>query len=517
MPEAQLSVLDAPREIAAIDIGSNSVRLVLYRLEGRAIWTVFNEKVLAGLGRDLSVTGQLSPDGAEQALTALKRFAAVIDGVKPMQTFVAATAAIREAEDGQAFCEKVAAETGLIIRVLSGEEEANYAALGVLAGMPDARGVAADLGGASLELSRVEDGAVGRGITLPLGPFTLEDKAGFDADRLRQTIARRLEPAADFRSDTLYAVGGAWRTLAQVHMNHNRYPLQIVHQYELRATEAKLIAQVVARSSRASLEKWPGVSKKRAETLPYAALVLEGLIDHLGLERIVISAWGVREGLLYETLDPETAQSDPLLAGCSALGARQGISPGLPGALFGWIRPILEALPEAFGQDRDLVLADAACRVADLGARLHPDHRVELAFGQVLRAPIPGQSHAERAYLASAVNARYGGGANTPEPNTVGRLLTEEQRTGARALGLAIRLACDLSGRAPQLLVNARVKIEGGALVLTASDGYADVLLGEQTRRRGKALAEIMGLKLDLQGRGDDHGGDRNRRLLLPL
>ena len=227
--------------------------------------------------------------------------------------------------------------------------------------------------------------------------------------------------------------------------------------------------------------------------------MLEGLIDRLGLERIVLSAWGVREGLLYEALDEEALRSDPLLAGCTALGARQGISPGLPGALFGWLQPIVEALPEAFSPERDRTLADAACRLADLGARLHPDHRVELAFDQVLRAPIPGQSHAERAYLATAVNARYGGGPGTPEPNTVARLLTEQQRTAGRALGLAIRLACDLSGRAPQLLVNAHIEVAGGVLVLSASDGYADVLLGEQTRRRGKALAESMGLKLDIR------------------
>ena len=152
-----------------------------------------------------------------------------------------------------------------------------------------------------------------------------------------------------------------------------------------------------------------------------------------------------------------------------------------------------------FDRARDAVLADAACRLADLGARLHPDHRTQLAFDQVLRAPVPGQSHAERAYLATAVNARYGGGASTPESRTVARLLTEEQRQGARALGLAIRLACDLSGRSPQLLVNARAGVEAGTLVLTAAAGYADVLLGEQTRRRGKALAEAMGLKLDIR------------------
>ena len=502
MPEALLSAIGTPRDVAAIDIGSNSVRLVLYRLEGRAIWTVFNEKVLAGLGRDLAATGRLSIEGAAQALTALKRFAAVIDGVQPTHTFVAATAAVREAEDGQDFCDRVAAGTGLNIRVLSGEEEAHYAALGVLAGIPRADGVVGDLGGSSLELVRLTNGEVGRGTTLPLGPFALADARGFDGDRLRKTIAERLKAAGGYKADTLYAVGGAWRTLAQVHMAVSGYPLRIVHQFEMDAVEVLDTARLIARASKTALEKWPGLSKKRAETLPHAALVLEGLIGRLGLKRIVLSAWGVREGLLYEALEPDIAAADPLLAGCSALGARQGISPTLPGALNGWIAPLLAALPPVFDRERDAVLADAACRLADLGARLHPDHRVELAFDQVLRAPVPGQNHAERVFLAVAVNARYGGPVATPEPGTVTRLLTEEQRQGARALGLAIRLACDLSGRSPQLLVNARAGVKDGALVLTASDGYADVLLGEQTRRRGKALAEAMGLKLDIRNGG---------------
>ena len=499
MPEALLSAIGAPRDVAAIDIGSNSVRLVLYRLEGRAIWTVFNEKVLAGLGRDLAEPGRLSVEGAAQALTALKRFAAVIEGVQPAHTFVAATAAVRDAEDGPTFCERVAAATGLKIRVLSGEEEARYAALGVLAGIPCADGMVGDLGGSSLELVQLADGRAARGVTLPLGPFALADTNGFDPDRLRETIAGRLQPVGDARADTLFAVGGAWRTLAQVHMEITGYPLRVVHQYEIDAADLMDTARLIARSSKASLEKWPGLSRKRADTLPYAALVLEGLIERLALKRIVLSAWGVREGLLYEALGSEVTAVDPLLAGCSALGARQGISPALPGALLGWIAPLLAALPPVFGRARDGLLADAACRLADLGARLHPDHRVELAFDQVLRAPIPGQNHAERAYLAASVNARYGGGSATPEPRTVARLLNEEQRQGARILGLAIRLACDLSGRSPQLLVNARAQVSAGALILSAGEGYADVLLGEQTRRRGKALAEAMGLKLDIR------------------
>jgi exopolyphosphatase/guanosine-5'-triphosphate,3'-diphosphate pyrophosphatase len=488
----------AHRDIAVIDIGSNSVRLVLYRLEGRAIWTVFNEKVLAGLGRDLATTGRLSEDGATAALAALKRFAAVIEGVRPAHTFVAATAAVREAGDGPDFCGQVAAETGLKVRVLTGAEEAHFSALGVLAGIPDAKGITADMGGASLELARITDGVVSPGITLPLGPFALADPKGFDAGRLRDTIARRLRSADDYRGDHLYAVGGAWRSIAQVHMALIDYPLHIVHQYEISASAIRDTARLIARQSRSSLDKMPGVSRKRAETLPYAALVLEGLIDRLELKRITMSAWGVREGLLFEALDGETLATDPLLAGCQALGARQGISPTLPGALSAWVGRLLEAAPGSDDRARDAVLTAAACHLADLGARLHPDHRTELVFDQILRAPIPGQTHAERAFLACALNARYGGGAATPQPATVSRLLTDEQRLQARTLGLAIRLACDLSGRSPQLLANAGAVVDKGLLKLTATEGYADVLLGEQTKKRAKALAEAMDLGLSI-------------------
>ncbi|WP_339913819.1 Ppx/GppA phosphatase family protein [uncultured Brevundimonas sp.] len=488
----------ASRDIAVIDIGSNSVRLVLYRLEGRAVWAVFNEKVLAGLGRDLAATGRLSKDGMTAALAALKRFAAVIEGVRPAHTFAVATAAVREAVDGHDFCDLVAAQTGLVVRILSGAEEARYSARGVLAGIPDAEGVTADMGGASLELARISGGEAGPGITLPLGPFALIDPDGFDAGRLRETIAERLKAAGDYRCPHLYAVGGAWRSIAQVHMDLTDYPLHIVHQYEISASAARDTARLIARQSRTSLDKMAGVSRKRADTLPYAALVLEGLIDRLGLKRITISAWGVREGLLFEALDGDVAAADPLLAGCQALGARQGISPTLPGALNGWIQRLMQAAPDQGDHDRDAILTAAACHLADLGARLHPDHRTELVFDQILRAPIPGQTHAERAFLACALNARYGGGAATPQPVTVSRLLNDDQRLRARTLGLAIRLACDLSGRSPHLLANAGAAVDKGVLKLTALDGYADVLLGEQTRRRAKALADAMGLKLDM-------------------
>jgi exopolyphosphatase/guanosine-5'-triphosphate,3'-diphosphate pyrophosphatase len=487
----------APRDAAVIDIGSNSVRLVVYRLEGRAIWTVFNEKVLAGLGRDLAKTGRLSPEGVIQTLQALKRFRAVLEAVKPAEVFAVATAAAREAKDGPDFIRRVREETGFSVRVLTGEEEAHYAAVGVLAGAPDAEGVVGDLGGASLELIRLNPTGAGQGVTLPLGPFSLAGPNGgsFDAERVRRLSRERIAPvAADFRTDTFHAVGGAWRNLALLHMRLSGYPLHVVHQYQIDAQEALQAARLVAHQSKSSLERIEGMSKKRSETLPYAAVVLETLIEHLQLKRIEISAFGVREGLLFEAMPPRVRGLDPLIEGCDALGARQGVADDLGPALDAWIAPAFRTLPPLFGE-RDGILVAAASRLSDLGARLHPDHRADLVFEQVLRAPIAGMAHAERCFLAVAAHARHATNFHPPELATLERLLTPAQLKRARALGATMRLACDLSGRSPSLLAHSRLSLDRNHLVVTAEPGFADILLGEQTSKRANTAAQHLGLK----------------------
>jgi exopolyphosphatase/guanosine-5'-triphosphate,3'-diphosphate pyrophosphatase len=478
-------------DAAVLDVGSNSVRLVIYRLEGRAIWSLFNEKVQAGLGRGVEQTGLLDPDGVDAALTALRRFRAVLDAVHPEAVFTAATAAVREAADGRAFIERVQAETGLQLRVLTGEQEARYAALGALAGAPDAEGVVGDLGGFSLELVRLNSGRPGVGITLPLGPFALGLGRPFDAAALRKEVGRKLESAFAFRAPCFYAVGGAWRTLALVHMRLADYPLEILHQYEMTAAEALDVARFVARQSRGSLERIEGVSKKRVEVLPYAAVLLEALVERLDLERVAISAYGLREGLLYDAMPADLKAQDPLIAGCAALGARQAIAEDIGHALEDWLVPAMDALPPAFA-GRDRVLLAAACRLADLGSRLHPDHRPHLVFEQVLRAPIAGMNHAERAFLAVALFARHTASPILPEPRIVARLLSPERLQRARALGAAMRLGCDLSGRSSALLARSAIRIEKSRVVLSAEPGAADLLLGEQTARRGQALAAML-------------------------
>jgi exopolyphosphatase/guanosine-5'-triphosphate,3'-diphosphate pyrophosphatase len=222
--------------------------------------------------------------------------------------------------------------------------------------------------------------------------------------------------------------------------------------------------------------------------------VLETLIEQLQLKRIEISAYGVREGLLFEAMPPRIRSLDPLIEGCSALGARQGVADDLGPALDAWIAPAFRNLPPLFGE-RDGTLVAAACRLSDVGARLHPDHRADLVFEQVLRAPIAGQSHAERCFLAVTAHARHATNFHPPELETLERLLSPAQLKRARALGATIRLACDLSGRSPSLLAHSRLDLDKSHLILAAEPGFADLLLGEQTNKRANTAAHHLGLK----------------------
>jgi exopolyphosphatase / guanosine-5'-triphosphate,3'-diphosphate pyrophosphatase len=484
------------RQAAVIDIGSNSVRLVIYRIEGRAIWTLFNEKALAGLGRDLATTKRLSSDGVETALKALRRFRLVLMGWDTDEVSVVATAAVRDSKDGADFVDRIKAETGFEVRILSGEEEARYAALGVVAGHPSARGVVGDLGGSSLELTPLN--APNAGVTLPLGPFALGAPRPIDVDKVRKKAEAALSPVAKrFATPEFHAVGGAWRNLGLLHMAMADYPLHVAHQYEMSRSDAIDVARFVARQSRNSLEGIEGLSKKRFDTLPYAAVVLEALLESLSIQTVVVSAFGLREGLLFEAMSDADQAGDPLIAGCEALTAAPGGFTSLGPGLAAWVAPIFAGLESQFG-DRDPILIAAASRLADLGARLHPDHRADLAFDQVLRAPIAGMSHAERAFLACAAFSRHTSATTHPEQHVVARLLTPDRRLRARTLGAAIRLGCDIAGRNPDLLRHLQVNLTHDRLVLRADAGWGDMLLGEQTIKRAGTLAQVLKLKLDL-------------------
>ncbi len=481
------------REAAVIDVGSNSVRLVAYRLDGRSITPFLNEKVMAGLGRNMATTGKLSPSGMAVALKALTRFAMLIDGLGLKDVYAVATAAVRDAKDGAAFAERVRKETGLRLRVIEGTEEARLSALGVLAGAPEATGVVGDLGGSSLELVEVGPNGPGRGETWPLGPLSMMTGEMFDAERVAKIADAALTGSVVLRDaapgSAFHAVGGAWRALGRIDIALRRHPIGVLHHHQMTRAEVLRVAEFVHKQSRKSLERFEEAAAKRADSLPYASVVLERVMALGAFDRVILSSYGLREGLLVENL---SRNLHPLVAGAESFAGAIPRTRAFGAALEKWLAPAFEALPVVFDRERDRVLRAAAARMADIGATLHPEQRGELIYELVLMAPFSGVSHAERAYLAAAVHHRYTR-APPERKDAYLRLLSEEQRRAAAALGAALRLGADLSGRAEPMLAAFGLNLSERGLTLRADRAHGRVIT-EQAMKRLDALAAVLGV-----------------------
>lgn len=484
------------RDVAVIDVGSNSVRLVLFRVEDRALWPVFNEKTMAGLGRGARQTGRLNPDGVEAALRTLKRFAALLDAKGVSARHAVATAAVRDCEDGPDFVARVLEDTGLEIEVLSGEAEGRYSALGVLAGVGEAHGVAGDLGGSSLELAKLSGRKPGEAITLPLGPLAVLSGAD-DTRAFRPLVDEALERAAPLLNasgDTFYAVGGAWRAFAQLSMALNDYPLHLLHQYELSAAQIGRTADFAVSQSESSLASVPGVSSKRAGMLGYAALLLKRIVRQGGFKRVVFSANGLREGVVCGADMRLVTEGDPLISGAEALARNAAPDLSFGRVLGDWIEPVFSDERNCFGGERDVRVRQTAARLADMGSRMHPDHRADLSCTQTLYAPFGGASHRERAFLALAVHHRYAGKKSRDEGCASRRLLDEDEEGAALKLGLALRFGAAISGRSAKVLQSFALERTRSELVLKVNPG-SEALVVERARHRFEQLCGVLGLE----------------------
>ena len=482
------------REAAVLDVGSNSVRLVAYRIDGRAMTPFLNEKVMAGLGRNLRTTGRLSPQGVDAALSAMRRFRTLLDALGVSDVECVATAAARDAEDGPAFVARVHKECGFKLRIITGSEEARLSAIGVLSGAPEAEGVVGDLGGSSLELIEVDGNGPGRGETHPLGPLSLMTAGPFDAERIAaaaDSVLSSSQTLASAAGGVFYAVGGAWRALGRIDIALRDHPLGVLHHHEMTRADALRVVDFVRKQSRKSLERFEEAAAKRADTLPYAAVVLERVLHWGRFDRVVLSSYGLREGVLAERLPETVLDVHPLVAAAEAFGA-----PGRRARVFGaaldqWIAPLRTAAPDAFGPARDAIIWAAACRMADLGAALHPDQRSEIMFDLVLRAPLAAVTHAERAFIAAAIHHRYTKAPPENEPAFV-KLLDETQRRAAALCGASMRLGADISGRSQGLLQSFALKVAADALTLSTRRDMAH-LITDQALKRLEPVAALLG------------------------
>ena len=472
---------------AIIDIGSNSIRLVVYQGPARLPAILFNEKVMAGLGRGFAETGAIDAGALALARMALARFAAVAHEMDVTTLKVVATAAVRDAANGGELLAEARA-MGLTVELLSGEQEALGAGLGVLSAIPDADGIVGDLGGGSLELVRVKDGAVHARASFPLGVLRLPALRGEGGRKFDRAVDRLIAEAGWEGAGAglpLYLVGGSWRSLARLDMHHTGYKLPIIHQYEMPPAAIARLSRTLAHISKSTLRAIPNLSSSRIPTLGDACALLGVLLRHLGSRTTIVSAFGLREGLLYAALPPEERALDPLIVAARDEGRRLGRFPEHGDLLDGWIAPLFEG--DSAGLAR---LRHAACLLADVGWRANPEFRAERGLEIALHGNWVAIDAAGRALVAQALFTSLGGGLTSPDPLPVLAGAVELRR--AVAWGLAMRLGQRLSGGLAGPLTRSRLSEDGLALVLTLSEEDR-ALYSEAVERRHKALAVSLG------------------------
>jgi len=485
----ELKIIEAGR-VAVIDIGSNTVRLVVYDAPRMMPVPMFNEKAQCELARGLDASGVLSPEGVEEAMHSLARFISLSAAMGVDRLDLVATAAVRDATDGTDFIARIKDRFGLEVQVLSGAEEARLSALGVLSGVPQADGLLGDLGGGSLELVALNAGRFGDAVTMPLGHLRLAEAAGNDPEKARKLVRKQLEKLPwldDFQGRTFYAVGGSWRTIARVFIEQTGYPLHVVDNYTVKTDAALDLLHLISGLSPETTEKIPGVAKRRMATLPFAALSLEAILETAKPRNLVFSGFGMREGQLRKNMPEDLRNLDPLIAGCTSLADRTGRFSISGEEILNWMSPLF---PDETPVERRMRLA--ACLLSDIGWTEHPDYRAEHAFHRALRVPFAGLTHPGRVLLALAVFIRYNGDPDDKLVAPVRSLLDEDQRKRVETIGLALRLAHTLSGSAHGLLAETKFEKKGKKLILDLGK-QSEVYLGEAVTRRFNTVARHLG------------------------
>ncbi|MEO1796742.1 MAG: Ppx/GppA family phosphatase [Pseudomonadota bacterium] len=490
--------------VGVIDVGSNSVRLVIFDGAARSPAYFYNEKIMCGLGAGLGETGHLNPEGRVRALSAMRRFAAVARAAQVKDITIAATAAVRDASDGAAFRKQVEEQTGLKIWVVDGREEARLSAQGVLLGWPGSYGLVCDIGGSSMELAEIEGGKVGLRETSNLGPLKLMAVRGGKKGRRRvidQNLDRMKAALGDQRN-RLFLVGGSWRAFARIDMDRRGYPLHVLHEYRMTARDVRATAEYLStEQDHEALRQRCHISSTRMALVPYASEVLVRLVSRFKPHDIAVSSYGIREGLLYEQMPERLRDRDPLIEACRFAEAKDARLPGFGQRLYNFLRPIF---PRAKAAETRLI--KAACLLHDVSWRAHPDYRAEVCFDAATRANLGGLKHAERIFLGLALLHRYKNSREGSRIDDLVPMLSEVEIKRAEVLGKAMRFGAMLWAEAEDMGAELKWAPKKKLLSLKLTKG-AEPLFGEVVQARFQSLAAALDAQTEVKisSRGLSH------------
>lgn len=481
--------------VGVVDVGSNSVRMVVFDGAARSPAYFYNEKVMCALGSGLSESGRLNPEGRVRALAALNRFQHVARSLDLPPLHVVATAAVRDAEDGPDFCADVLRETGLSVQVIDGREEARLSAQGVLLGWPGAHGLVCDIGGSSMELAEIRDGLVGGRVTSSLGPLKLRDIRGGRRGRKAhiRAVMEALHAELGDQPDRLFLVGGSWRAFARIDMLRRGYPLKVLHEYRMSVTAVRETAKFIERNDPEKVRTVAGVSASRMALVPLAAEVLLRLLRCFKPRDIAISSYGIREGLLYEQMPQRLRDRDPLVEACRFAEAKDARIPGFGRQLYEFVTPLFRNAPP-----NRVRLIKAACLLHDVSWRAHPDYRAEVCFDNATRANLGGMKHSERVFLGLALQHRYRNKRGSFE--ALYGLLDETGQKQAEILGKAMRFGAMLSMQPGEKMGRLRWYPKKKRLELVMPPA-AMPLYGEVAQARLSSLASALEAEVEIIAR----------------
>jgi len=474
--------------VGVVDVGSNSVRMVVFDGAARSPAYFFNEKIMCALGAGMSETGLLNPGGRARALAAMRRFRHLGEAMGTGALTAVATAAVREAEDGAEFCAEVERETGIRIWVIDGQEEARLSAQGVLLGWPGSYGLVCDIGGSSMELAEIDGGEVGRRLSSPLGPLKLRDVKG--GRKARKALIREhlcaMQAELGEQKNRLFLVGGSWRAIAKIDMARRDYPLHVLHEYRMTAKSVRDTVKYIQKTDIDSLRAGVGVSATRMALVPIAAEILREVVKTFRPRDIAISSYGIREGLLFEQMPQKLRDRDPLIEACAFAESRDARVPGFGKVVYRFIEPLFRSVrPER----RRII--KAACLLHDVSWRAHPDYRAEDCFDNATRANLGGLKHSERVFLGLALLYRYSNKREGTRFADLSAFVTPDDEHQAEVLGKAMRFAAMLWLRRDAKLGDLRWFTRKKRLELWLSP-EATPLFGEVAQARFASLCETL-------------------------
>jgi exopolyphosphatase/guanosine-5'-triphosphate,3'-diphosphate pyrophosphatase len=467
--------------VGLIDIGSNSIRLVIYRAGGRLPHPQFNEREVCRLGEGLNETGVIAEDRMTHALQTLSRFAQIINATMLDRLDIFATEALRRAKNAETFIKKAETLLPAPIRTLSGQEEAHLSGKGVLSGFVDIDGIVGDLGGGSLELAHIRSGealnddnvtSLALGHLLPLSTKKIAAKLA-EVDWLSR-----------MKGKPFYAVGGAWRGMATAYTTASKSRVDVVHGLTL---EPRIIEKLIDDITECGGDM-EGIPPARRDSMPQAVRVMSAILDHLGPSSVIFSSYGVREGILYDELSGDIRSIDPLMAGVMEFGMMTERFPGLGQSLARQMKLFTHTL--SANRQR---LAEACCYLADISWLDHPDYRASLSIEKMLGLSVVGIDHADRAWMAAVLSTRYKG--SFPSRKVLRGMLNRKDRQTARYAGLVLRMIMSVSGGIPSLIDRFQIEADKKSIRIGIPDDLVGIDQGLSDRRI-EVIAPYTNLKI---------------------